>query len=283
MVIEADRVAGAVEGSVDGTMSFQRRLSEAWDAAGSALCVGLDPIIERMPAAIAAGPRPVLAFNRLVVDTVGDLVCAFKPQFAHHAAVGAEEDLAETIAYIRERFPKVVVILDAKRGDIGSTAEMYVREAFDRYDADAVTVNPYMGDDTVLPFLARPDRGALILCRTSNPCADLVQTADAGGRPVFEMVAHRAETIWNTHGNAMLVTGATKPAHLKRIREIAPTLPFLVPGVGEQGGSATEAVEAGARSDGRGLVVSASRSVLYAGGEAQIRAEAESLHRQLRF
>src|SRR5277367_6257601 len=121
-----------------------------------------------MPAAIAGGPRPVLAFNKHVIDIVGDLVCAFKPQFAHHAAVGAEEDLAETIAYIHERFPKAVVILDGKRGDIGPTAEMYAREAFDRYGADAVTVNPYMGEEAVRPFLARPDRGALLLCRTSN-------------------------------------------------------------------------------------------------------------------
>jgi orotidine-5'-phosphate decarboxylase len=263
------------------TVDFSRKLQGAWDASGADLCVGLDPIIERMPPAIAAGPRPVLTFNKYVVDIVGDLACAFKPQFAHHAAVGAEEDLAETIAYIHDRFPKVVVILDGKRGDIGSTAEMYAREAFDRYDADAVTVNPYMGDDAVLPFLQRPDKAALVLCRNSNPSAALVQTALVDGQPLFEVIARRAEQIWNRQANVMLVVGATYPDDLARVRAAAPTLPFLVPGIGEQGGSPREAVLAGQRRDGHGLVVSASRSVLYAGSEAQIRRAAEDIHREL--
>jgi orotidine-5'-phosphate decarboxylase len=262
-------------------MDFSRKLREAWQASGADLCVGLDPILERMPPAIAAGPRPVLAFNRHVVDIVGDLVCAFKPQFAHHAAVGAEADLAETIAYIHERFPRVVVILDAKRGDIGSTAEMYAREAFDRYDADAVTVNPLMGDDAVLPFLQRPDKAALVLCRNSNPSSALVQMALVGGMPVYEVIARRAEQSWNALGNVMLVVGATYPDDLARVRAAAPTLPFLVPGIGEQGGSPRAVALAGRRKEGRGLVVSASRSVLYAGSEAQIRRAAEDIHREL--
>ena len=262
-------------------MDFSRKLQGAWDASGADLCIGLDPIIERMPPTIAASPRPVLAFNKHVVDIVGDLVCAFKPQFAHHAAVGAEEDLAETIAYIHARFPGVVVILDAKRGDIGSTAEMYAREAFDRYDADAVTVNPYMGDEAVLPFLHRPDRAALVLCRTSNPSGALVQTALVDGQPVFDVIARRAEQVWNRLANVMLVVGATYPDDLARVRAAAPTLPFLVPGIGEQGGSPRQVVHAGQRMDHRGLVVSASRSVLYAGSEAQIRRAAEDIHREL--
>jgi orotidine-5'-phosphate decarboxylase len=262
-------------------VDFSGKLREAWEASGADLCVGLDPIIERMPPAIATAPRPVLAFNKHVVDIVGDLVCAFKPQFAHHAAVGAEEDLAETIAYIHERFPKVVVILDGKRGDIGSTAEMYAREAFDRYDADAATVNPYMGDDAVLPFLQRPDRAALVLCRTSNPSAALVQTALVDGVPLYEMIARRAEQSWNALSNVMLVVGATYPDDIARVRAAAPALPFLVPGVGEQGGSPRAVALAGRRKDGLGLVVSASRSVLYAGSEAQIRRAAEDIHRQL--
>jgi len=263
-------------------MNFSDKLHAAWQASGADLCVGLDPIIERMPPAIASGPRPVLAFNRHVVDIVGDLVCAFKPQFAHHAAVGAEEDLAETIAYIHERFPKVLVILDAKRGDIGSTAEMYAREAFDRYDADAVTVNPYMGDDAVLPFLQRPDRAALVLCRNSNPSSALVQMALVDGRPLYEVIARRAEQSWNRLANVMLVVGATYPDDLARVRAAAPTLPFLVPGIGEQGGSPRAVALAGRRADGHGLVVSASRSVLYAGAEAEIRRAAEDIHRELR-
>jgi len=262
-------------------MDFSRKLTECWRASGSRLCVGLDPILERMPAAIAAGPRPVLAFNKLIVDLVGDLVCAFKPQFAHHAAVGAENDLAETIAYIRARWPNVLVILDGKRGDIGSTAEMYAREAFERYDADAATVNPFMGEEAVLPFLERPDRGAIVLCRTTNPTAALIQRAEVAGEPLFSLIARRAERSWNRLGNVMLVVGSTDIADLAQVRRVAPTLPFLVPGVGEQGGSAAEVVRAGPRADGQGLIVSASRSILYAGSETAIRRAAEAVKAEL--
>ncbi len=259
-------------------MTFSQKLMSAWETSGAGLCVGLDPIIERMPASIAAGPRPVLTFNKYVIDIVGDLVCAFKPQHAHHAAVGAEEDLAETIAYIHERFPRAVVILDAKRGDIGSTAEMYAREAFDRYDADAVTVNPFMGDDSVLPFLNRPDRAAVVLCRTTNPSAAPIQNAVVDGEPLYTLIAKRAEQLWNRQTNVMLVVGATNLDDLGRVREAAPSLPFLVPGIGEQGGSAREVVARGRRADGHGLVISASRSILYAGDEGQIRRAAEAVY-----
>ncbi len=264
-------------------MEFSRKLQDAWDASGGALCVGLDPLIDRMPPAIAAGPRPVLTFNKLIIDVVGDLVCAFKPQAAHHGAVGAETDLAETIAYIRARWPRVVIILDAKRGDIGPTARMYAREAFERYDADAVTVNPYMGEEAVLPFLARPDRGAVVLCRNTNPSAALIQRSEVAGEPLFAVIARQAEQAWNTLGNVMLVVGSTEIADMERVRRAAPTVPFLVPGVGEQGGSAAEAMRAGRRADGRGLVVSASRSILYAGSEAQIRRAAEAIRAELSY
>jgi orotidine-5'-phosphate decarboxylase len=263
-------------------VEFSRKLKAAWECSGAALCVGLDPIIERMPAAIRTGRRPVLAFNKLVVDAVGDLVCAFKPQIAHHAAVGAEEDLAETIAYIKARHPHAIVLLDAKRGDIGSTAEMYAREAFDRYDADAVTVNPYMGDDSVLPFLERADRAAVVLCRTTNPSATLVQRALVDGEPLYQMIARRAEQLWNVRGNVMLVVGATDVADLAEVRRVAPSIPFLVPGVGEQGGSAREVSRVGRRADGQGLVVSASRSILWAGGQDAMRRAAEAVREELR-
>ena len=243
--------------------------------------MGLDPVIERMPADLAGAPRPILAFNKFIIDAVGDLVCAFKPQFAHHAAVGAEADLAETIGYIRKTRPHVLVILDAKRGDIGSTAQMYAREAFERYDADAVTVNPFMGDDAVAPFLERPDRGAVVLCRTSNPDAARIQGLDAQGEPLFAAIARRAETVWNASNNVMLVVGATAPEDLAIVRRAAPSLAFLVPGVGEQGGSAQEVTRRGARADGRGLVVSVSRAILHAGDAAAVRAAAAQFHRQL--
>jgi orotidine-5'-phosphate decarboxylase len=262
-------------------VDFRSKLERAWQVSGTSLCVGLDPFIDRMPAAFSGARRPVLAFNRFIVDLVGERVAAFKPQAAHHAAVGAENDLAETIAYIRARHPHVVVILDAKRGDIGSTAQMYAREAFERYDADAVTVNPYMGDDTVRPFITRADRAAVILCRTSNPDAGRFQTADAGGEPLFIAVARRAEEVWNRLGNVMLVVGATAPTELAAVRAVAPSLPILVPGFGEQGGSAREVIAAGRRTDGGGLLVSASRSILYAGGADEIVAAVETARQAL--
>lgn len=262
--------------------AFEDKLARAWDGSGAGLCVGLDPILQRLPAKHAAADRPVLAFNRYIVDLVGDLVCAFKPQAAHHAALGAEQDLADTIAYIRQTQPHAVVILDAKRGDIGSTADMYAKEAFERYDADAVTVNPYMGDDTILPFLGRPDRAAVVLCRTSNPDAGRIQDVESGGEPVFAAVARRAETVWSRHGNVMLVVGATSPeADILTVRRAAPSLTLLAPGIGEQGGSIEALSRAGRRSDGRGLIASASRSVLYAGAPEAVRAAAETLHDQL--
>ena len=262
-------------------MDFREKLERAWRVSGTSLCVGLDPLIDRMPTGFAAAERPVLAFNQFIVDLVGERVAAFKPQAAHHAAVGAESDLAETIGYIRQQHPHAVIILDAKRGDIGSTAEMYAREAFERYDADAVTVNPFMGDDTVNPFIQRPDRAAAILCRTSNPDAGRFQTAKVGGDPLFIAIARRAEAVWNRLGNVMLVVGATAPRELAAVRAAAPSLPFLVPGIGEQGGSAREVIAAGLRADGAGLLVSSSRSILYAGGAAEVVAAVETARRAL--
>jgi len=262
-------------------MTFADKLERGWSASGGSLCVGLDPVLSRIPEELLGGPRPLLAFNKHVVDLVGDLVCAFKPQAAHHGAQAAEADLAETIAYIRRKAPHALVILDAKRGDIGSTAEMYAREAFERYDADAVTVNPYLGDDGITPFLKDPERGAIVLCRTSNEGASLIQEARVNGATLFETIARRAQTVWNDLGNVMLVVGATYIPDLERVRMAAPDVPFLVPGVGEQGGRASDVIRSGRRTDGRGLVVSASRSVLYAGDAAAIRAAAQTLHNEL--
>lgn len=262
-------------------MRFADKLERGWAVSGGCLCVGLDPDITRIPGEIARHPRPILAFNKAVVDAVGDLVCMFKPQFAHHAAHAAESDLAETIAYIHATQPHAVVLLDAKRGDIGSTADMYAREVFDRYDADAVTVNPYMGDDTVTPFTTRPDRGAVILCRTSNPDSVRFQGVAGEGDALFKMVAHRAQTVWNTDHNVMLVVGATAPDELSEIRAIAPDLSFLIPGYGEQGGKAADILPRGRRADGKGLVVSSSRGILWAGDNDSIRAAAQRARDEL--
>src|SRR5579863_4095011 len=188
---------------------FADRLARAQHSSGSLLCVGLDPDPAKMPPDLPSGP-PLVAFNRRIIDATAGIAAAYKPQIAFYSALGAEEQLAASIRYIRERAPAALVILDAKRADIGNTAEAYAREAFDRYDADAVTVNPYMGEDSVLPFLARPDRAAILLCRTSNPGAKDFQDSLVDGLPLYRRVAERAER-WNANGNLMLVVGATFP------------------------------------------------------------------------
>jgi orotidine-5'-phosphate decarboxylase len=246
--------------------SFAQRLTRAIDSSGSLLCVGLDPDAAKLPADLASEPQALYAFNRRIVDATCELAAAYKPQIAFYSAKGAEEQLASSIRYIRERAPAALVILDAKRADIGNTAEAYAAEAFDRYGADAVTVNPYMGEDSVRPFLARKDRGAVLLCRTSNPGARDFQDLQIDGLPLYRHVARRAAADWNGLGNLMLVVGATVPLEMARLRAAHPEVPFLVPGIGAQGGDLRATLEAGLDLRGRGLLISASRSIIYAGG-----------------
>ena len=259
---------------------FSDRLRQAHAAADSLVCIGLDPDLARLPDDLRSDPQPFLAFNRRIVDATHDLCAAYKPQIAFYSALGKESELAASIRYIRERAPAALVILDAKRGDIGNTAEAYAREAFDRYDADAVTVNPYMGEDAVLPFLARPDRGAIVLCRTSNPGGHDFQDLLIEGVPLYRRVAQRAASRWNRHGNLLLVVGATRPQELAELRRAHPELSFLVPGIGAQGGDLEATLAAGLDAGGKGLLVSSSRAVIYAGGSssAAIRAAAQDLH-----
>ena len=261
-------------------LKFSERLRQAHAVADSLVCVGLDPDLARLPADLRGDPQPLLAFNRRIVDATYDLCAAYKPQIAFYSALGKESELAASIRYIRERAPAALVILDAKRGDIGNTAEAYAREAFDRYDADAVTVNPYMGEDAVLPFLARPDRGAIVLCRTSNPGGHDFQDLVIEGMPLYRRVAQRAATRWNRHGNLMLVVGATRPQELAELRRAHPELSFLVPGIGAQGGDLDGILSAGLDSSGKGLLVSSSRAIIYAGGgtSTAIREAARELH-----
>jgi orotidine-5'-phosphate decarboxylase len=242
---------------------FGERLRRAWDARDSALCVGLDPDPARIPAVLGTGPGAILRFCTEIVDATADLVCAFKPQIAYFSAAGAERELEALCAHIRDRHPGAVLILDAKRGDIGDTAEQYAREAFDRYGADAVTVNPYLGTDSLVPFLSRPGRAAIVLCRTSNAGSGEFQRH--GGEPLFLRVARTAATTWSEMGEVGLVVGATYPGELAEVRAAAPSLPILVPGVGAQGGDAASVVRAGTDGSGRGLIVNSSRAVLYAG------------------
>ena len=258
---------------------FAERVERAQRGADSLVCVGLDPDLGKIPADLRDDPEPFLALGRRVIDATYDLAAAYKPQIAFYSALGKERELEATIRYIRERAPASLVILDAKRGDIGNTAEAYAREAFDRYGADAVTVNPYMGEDSVRPFLARPDRGALILCRTSNPGSRDFQDLSIEGRPLYRRVAERAAAEWNAHQNLMFVVGATYPAEMAELRRAHPDIGFLVPGIGAQGGDLDATLAAGLNSRGTGLLLSSSRAVIYAGGGAgaAIRAEAGAL------
>lgn len=250
-------------------MSFMQALRTRWEDANSLVCVGLDPEPSKFPAHFASDPEAVFNFCRAIVDSTADYACSFKPQIAHFAALGAEDALARLVAHIHAEHPGVPVILDSKRGDIGSTAQHYASEAFDRYGADAVTANPYLGRDSVQPFLDRADRGVVILCRTSNPGAgdlqDLVVSGNGStGRPLYQHVAEKVAREWNDHGNCALVVGATWPRQLHEVRAIVGDVPFLVPGVGAQGGD-VEAVVTNARTaDGTGLIVSSSRAILYA-------------------
>ena len=246
-------------------MGFMQQLRRRWDEAGSLVCVGLDPEPARFPARFRDDPDGVFGFCRAVVDATAESACAFKPQVAHFAALGAEGALERLVAHIHDAHPGIPVILDAKRGDIGSTATHYAAEAFDRYGADAVTANPYLGRDSLQPFLDRADRGVAILCRTSNPgAADLQDLALADGRPLYQHVAETVARDWNGNGNCLLVVGATWPGQLREVRAIAGDLPFLVPGVGAQGGDVEAVVRNGCTPDGSGLLVSSSRAILYA-------------------
>jgi orotidine-5'-phosphate decarboxylase len=246
-------------------MNFMQSLRERWTSANSLVCVGLDPEPAKFPAQVAADPDAVFRFCRAIVDATAPYVCCFKPQIAHFAALGAEDALQRLIAHVHATHPGIPVILDAKRGDIGSTARHYAAEAFDRYHADAVTANPYLGRDSVQPFLDRTDKGVVILCRTSNPGAgDLQDLRVADGRPLYQHVAETIAREWNANGNCALVVGATWPTQLREVREIVGDVPFLVPGVGAQGGDVAAVVGNAKTADGTGLVVSSSRAILYA-------------------
>jgi len=270
-------------------MGLHDRLRASWHRSDSMLCVGLDPDVARFPASLRNSPDAVAAIERFcidIIDATADVVCAFKPQIAYFHAHRAEPALERICAHIRARHPEVVLILDAKRGDIGPTAEQYAQEAFDRYGADAVTVNPYLGTDSVEPFLRDADRGVFVLCRTSNPGSGDFQLLDVGGEPLYLDVARRVADEWNRIGDCGLVVGATYPNELRRVRAAVGDLPLLVPGVGAQGGDIDATVGAGADSHGFGMVINSSRAILYASAgddyAAAARAAASATRDQIR-
>jgi orotidine-5'-phosphate decarboxylase len=248
-------------------MNFIQQLHQAEALNDSLLCVGLDPEPAKFPGSWQGDAGRIYDFCAAIVDATKDLVIAFKPQIAYFAAHRAEAQLEQLIAHIKRVAPQVPVILDAKRGDIGATAEQYAKEAFERYQADAVTLSPFMGFDSIAPYLRYPDKGAILLCRTSNPGGSDWQNqrlADLPGTPkLYEHLARLAQTDWNKNGQLGLVVGATFPAEIARVRELAPTLPLLIPGVGAQGGDAEATVQAGWGPTAP-IIVSSSRAVLYA-------------------
>jgi orotidine-5'-phosphate decarboxylase len=262
--------------------AFIEMLRSSWKRSNSLVCVGLDPEIERLPRDIAVQPSPIFQFNKAIIDATADLVCAYKPQFAHYAAYEAEDQLERTIEYVHRNYPGIPVILDSKRGDVGNTAVRYAIEAFERYGADAVTVNPYLGGDSLEPFLEYKDKGVIILCRTSNPGGRDLQDLEVGGRKLYQVVADMAARRWNTRGNCLLVVGATQPRELAEVREIVGKMPFLVPGVGAQGGDVALAVTNGQTDDGTGLIISSSRGILYAGSEDNFNTAARAAAQALR-
>ncbi len=236
------------------------------------LCIGLDPDPRHIPKGFLQKAKPFFEFNKVIIEATKNLVCAYKPQIAYYAACGAEDELAETIRYIRKL--NIPVILDSKRGDIGDTATMYAKEAFERYAADALTVNPYMGGDTLVPYLKYAEKGVIVLCKTSNAGSGDIQDINCGTHLLYEIVAQKAVTEWNQNHNVMLVVGATHMAALEKIRKIVGDMTLLVPGVGAQGGDLKAVLKAGLNSKRTGLIINSSRGILYAGSENT----AESAH-----
>lgn len=245
-------------------MTFIQKLSQAWTTNNSLLCVGLDPDVKKFPAELAQQPDAIYEFCKAIVDATADLACSFKPQIAYFAALRAEDQLEAICRYIKATYPQIPIVLDAKRGDIGATAEQYAREAFERYDADAVTVNPYMGFDSVAPYLEWKDRGAIVLCRTSNAGGSDLQFLDVGGKPLYQHVAHLVADKWNSNGQCALVVGATFPNEIAQVRALIDDMPLLIPGVGAQGGDVESTVKAGRTANGTGMMINSSRAILYA-------------------
>lgn len=248
-------------------MRFIDQLAAAWQTQNSQLCIGLDPDITKFPAHLQGKPEAILNFCKAIIDATADIACAFKPQIAYFAALRAEDQLEEICEYLRLRYPHIPIVLDAKRGDIGATAQQYAREAFERYGADAVTVNPYMGFDSVKPYLEWHDRGVIVLCRTSNPGGSDLQFLNVDGKPLYQHVAALVADKWNTNGQCGLVVGATFPDELAQVRSIVGDMPLLIPGVGAQGGDIKATVQAGRTANGSGMMINSSRAILYAGSD----------------
>jgi orotidine-5'-phosphate decarboxylase len=264
-------------------MTFIEKLRARWQQADSLVCVGLDPDPAKFPDAFVVDDDALFSFCRDIADATAEFACAFKPQIAYFAAHNdGEAALQRLVAHINAEHPGMPVILDAKRGDIGSTAERYAVEAFERFGADAVTLNPYMGRDSAAPFLRYEGRGCVFLCHTSNPGARDFQELLVDGEPLYQRIARTIANEWNADGNCALVVGATFPEELKVIRGIVGEMPLLIPGIGAQGGDVEAVVRNGATADGTGLVINSSRGILYASGGADYAEAAAEAAKSLR-
>jgi orotidine-5'-phosphate decarboxylase len=252
-------------------MNFSDLLNAQVDKSNSLLCVGLDPDVNKLPEQFQNTPNQLFEFNKAIIDATHDLVCAFKPNSAYYEAHGPEGvmQLRDTISYIHETYPGIPVILDAKRADIGNTNDQYATFVFDYLGSDAVTLHPYLGREALEPFFARKEKGLIILCRTSNPGAGEFQDLMVDGKTMYSHVAKQVSQSWNIAGNCSLVVGATYPKELEEVRAIVgPDMPFLMPGVGAQGGDIKAAVEAGIGAKKRGLIINSARGVIFASSGA---------------
>ncbi len=247
-------------------------------ATRSLLCVGLDSELERLPIRFKNDPLPQFTFNRWIIQETHPYVCAYKPNMAFYEAQGVVgwQALAETMRYLRSEHPDILTICDAKRGDIGSTSAAYAHAIFDELGFDAVTLNPYLGGEALQPFLERADKISIILCRTSNPQSGELQDLEMGGQRLWQIVAHKVAQEWNQHGNCMLVMGATYPQELAQARQLVGEMPFLVPGVGSQGGDLNEVLQVGLNHQGHGLIINLSRTILWADAPQQAASEVAS-------
>jgi len=257
------------------TNSILDKYNRRVEAAGSLVCIGLDSEMEKLPARFSTEEFPQFEFNRWIIDQTAEYAASVKPNTAFYEARGVQgwNELRMTMDYLRANYPEIVTICDAKRADIGNTNRGYVTAIFDEMGFDAITLHPYLGREALAPFLERTDKACIILCRTSNPGAGEFQDLSVGGKPLWQSVAEKVGSDWNSNGNCMLVVGATYPEEMRTIRAIAPNLTFLVPGVGAQGGDVDSVVVAGLDAKGRGLMISSSRGIIFSddpGGSARL-------------
>ena len=264
-------------------MKFKQKLQAAWQQQNSLLMVGLDPDLKRLPVGLNKRPDALWEFCKGIIDATAPFACGFKPQIAYFASLGQEPVLQSVCDYIRQQYPEHVLVLDAKRGDIGSTAEHYAREAFDRYQADAVTISPYMGTDSAEPYLERQDKGIIVLCRTSNAGGSDLQALDVGGKPLYLHVAQMVAERWNRDDQCGLVVGATFAQELKQVRQcVGNEMPLLVPGIGAQGGDIQATCQAGCNAERSGMMINSSRAILFASDQDDWQEKSAQVARETR-